>query len=166
MRRKHNVIFNILYFRRFLFFLCMSPDVPTVKVHVLTINFKNWTLVGHFAHFFYFHRLTNFVKCLNLLCKASLWCEILRKRPIYTSQSNRWIPLLWANELERLLIIFIYFNSKFKVTCNECRCIKSHSEEKSLKFILFQSAFCFFFFSLSTKFVTNHPENFGVYSMW
>lgn len=102
-----------------------------------------------FAHSFDFHCLTNFAKGINLLCKASLWCVLLRKRPIYTSKSDRWIPLWWAKfELECLLIIFIYFNSKFKVTCKnedfECRCIKTHFEEKSLKFVLFQSPFCFF----------------------
>ena len=44
---------------------------------------------------------------INLLCRPSLWCVPLRKRPIYTSKSDWLIPLLWAKfELECLLIKF------------------------------------------------------------
>ena len=77
----------------------------------------------------------------NLLFKASLWCVLLRKRQIYNSKSDWWI---------QLLLIFLYFNSKFKVTCKnenfdlDCRCIKAHIEANSLKFALCQLPFCFF----------------------
>ena len=37
MRRKQNDVFNVWNFRRFLF--CMSSNVPTVKVRVLTSEF-------------------------------------------------------------------------------------------------------------------------------
>ena len=102
-----------------------------------------------FAHSFDFHCLTNFAKGINLLCKASLWCVLLRKRPIYTSKSDRWIPLWWAKfELECLLMIFIYFNSKFKVTCKnedfECQCIKTHFEKKVSNLYSFSRHFAFF----------------------
>ena len=46
------------------------------------------------------------------------------------------------------LIILIYFNANFKVTCkdddSECRFIKTYFKEKCLKFVLFQSQSCFF----------------------
>ena len=38
MRRKQNGDFNVRNFRWFLF--GMSPDLPTVKVHILTSVFK------------------------------------------------------------------------------------------------------------------------------
>ena len=97
-----------------------------------------------------FHCLKNFAKGINLLCKASLWCVLLHKRAICTSKSDQYIPLWWAKlKLECLIIIrFIYFNSKFKVTCKiedfKCQCIIKHFKEKSLKFVLFQLPFCFF----------------------
>ena len=42
---------------------------------------------------FDFDCLTNFAKGIILLCKAYLWCVLLRKRSIYTSKSNQYIPL-------------------------------------------------------------------------
>ena len=122
MRRKQNGDFNVWYFKRFLF--GMSSNVPTVKVRVLTSDFKFWmgvkwisvsTFLIRICSIFYFQCLTNFAKGIKLFCKASLWRVLLCKHPIYTSKSDRYIQLLWAKfELERLLIIFIYFNSKFK----------------------------------------------------
>ena len=48
-----------------------------------------------------------------------------------------------------ILIIFIYFNSKFKATCKkeefECRCIKAHSWKKSKTYII-SVAILFLFF--------------------
>ena len=105
-----------------------------------------------FAYSYDLHCLTNSVKGISLLCKASLWCVLLRLRSIPrwlidTSQSG--MPIWWGKfELECLLIIFIYLNPKCKVTCKnvdfECRFIKTHFEEKSIKFVLFQSPLFFF----------------------
>ena len=66
---------------------------------------------------------------------VSLWC-LLCKCSIYTLKSDQWITIWWAKfELECLLMISIYFNSIFKVTCKngdfECQYIRTHSEEKS-----------------------------------
>ena len=106
------------------------------------MNINNGHSKSGFSHSFDFNCLTNFAKGINLFCKAFLWYELSRKRPINTSKSTRWIPLGWAKfELECLLITWIYFNFKFKDF--ECRSIKTHSEEKSLKFVLFHSPFCF-----------------------
>ena len=53
----------------------------------------------------------------------------------------------------------VYFNSKLKVTCKnegfEYQCIKTHFDKESLKFVLFQSSFCFFFHQNS---LTNLPS--------
>ena len=69
---------------------------------------------------------------------VSLWCELLCKLSIYTLKSDQWITIWWAKyELECLLLIFIYSNSKFKVTWKnmdvKCRYIRTHSEEKPCK---------------------------------
>ena len=57
------------------------------------------------------------------------------------------------NELECLLMILIYFNSKFKVTCKngdfEYRCIRTHFE-KSMRILIFQPPFCCFLFHQNT----------------
>ena len=103
----------------------MIPDVPAFKVCVLSC-------VG-------FHCLTKFVLS---------W-----KRSIKTSKNDQLIQLLWAKpvakfELECLLIMFIYFNSEFKVTWKkgdlECWFIEIDFEEKCPKFATLQSAFCLF----------------------
>ena len=112
------------------------------------MDISNIYCQSDFAHSFDFPCLTSSAKGIDLLCKASLWCVLIHKLPIYMSKSDWYTPLWWAKfDLEYLLTIFIYFNSKFKVTCKnedfECRCIKTHFEEKSLKFVLFQSPFCF-----------------------
>ena len=123
------------------------------------MNIRNRHSQSDFAHCFNFHYLKNFAKDINLLWKASLWCVLLREPPIYTSKNNRYIPLRCAKfELECLLIIFIYFNSKFRVICEnedfKYRCIKIHFDEKRLRFLLFHSPFCFF----SPARLNCHPE--------
>ena len=105
------------------------------------LNWSKWVLDhsnSNFAHSFYFHCLTNLAKSINLSWILSVWCELLYKRSIYTLKSYQWITIWWARfELECLVLIFIYFNSKFKVTCKngdfECRYIRTHSEEKTSK---------------------------------
>ena len=84
--------------------------------------------------------LTNFAKSINLSWMVSLWfvwCELC-KCSIYTLKNDQWITTWWANfELECLLLIFIYFNSKFKVTCKngdfKCQCTRTHSKETMSK---------------------------------
>ena len=78
----------------------------------------------------------------SLVCAVTLTFK-------YTSKIDRYISIWWGKfELECLLIIFIYLNPKCKVTCKnvdfECRFIKTHFEEKSLKFVLFLSPLIFF----------------------
>ena len=137
----------------------MNLNDRSVKIAGKTYiwNWSKWIFNsnGHshsdFAHSFDFNCLTNFTKGINLFCRASLWCMLLpwlRKLPIYTSKSERWIPFRWTKfELECLLTKFIYFNAKFKVknkqtnkqtntrTLNnyvERRCIKTHFEKKNV----------------------------------
>ena len=100
-----------------------SSWVPMYRVVTSDLKFRmnisNRHSQSDFTHSFDFYCPTNFVNGIDLLCKASLWCGLLRKHPIFTLKSNKFIPLWWAKfELECLLKIFTYFNSKFKVTCN------------------------------------------------
>ena len=104
----------------------------------------------NFAHFFDFHCLSNFAKCTNLSWMVSLWYELLYKYSIYTFKRDQWITIWWAKfELECLLLIFIYFNSKFKVTCKnrdfEYRYIRTPSKEKMFK--IFNKTFAILPFS-------------------
>ena len=47
---------------------------------------------------------------------VSLWCELLCELSMYTLRSDQLITKWWAKfELECLLLIFIYSNSKFKL---------------------------------------------------
>ena len=93
-----NGFFNVWNCRRFLF--GMSYDESTVNVVFLlvTLNFELVSLdissrhfLSDFSYSFDFHCLTNFKKGIDLLCKASLWCELLRnfqftpRRVIYES---------------------------------------------------------------------------------
>ena len=64
---------------------------------------------------------------------------LLNNCSVYTMKSNQWsdqwITIWWAKfELKCLLLIFIYFNSKFKVSCKsgefECLDTRTHSEGK------------------------------------
>ena len=94
--------------------------------------------------------LLNFI-ALQIFRTVSIYCVLSRKRQIYTSKNNQYIPFCWAKyELECLLIIFIYFNSKIEVTCKnenfKIPVYQTHSTKwKSLKFVLFhQSPFSFF----------------------
>ena len=138
MRSLQNGEFNVWNTSRFLVGIkLVSPMYQQSKSALIATNdFKFWIGVNgysnrhyqsDFSHSFDFHCLT------NLLCRASLSCLLFRKRPIYASKSDRYIPLWWAKfELECLQIIFIYFNLKFKVTCKnfECSCIKTYFEDK------------------------------------
>ena len=66
------------------------------------MDISNRRSQSDFAHSFDFCCLTNFSESINLLC--FFWCVLLRKRPIFTSNSDRWIPLWWTKfELECLL---------------------------------------------------------------
>ena len=128
----------------------MSPNVMASNSTLLqvTLNFEleYMNISGrhfnsNFSHSLNFHclvLLTNFAKYIDLLWMGSLCHGLLYKCSIYTLKSDQWITIWWAKfELECLLLIFIYFNPKFKVTCKngnfECRYIKTHSKEKTSK---------------------------------
>ena len=110
-----------------------------------------------FAYSFDFHCLTNFAKKHLFVVKVSLYCELLCKLSIYTLKSDQWKTIWWAKiELECLPLIFIYSNSKFKVTCKnadfECRYFRTHTEEKpSENFKHYIRLFAFFSWKTSTK---------------
>ena len=81
-------------------------------------------------------------------------------------KSDQWITTWWAKfELECLLLIFIYFNLKFKVICKtrhfEWRYIRTHIEEKTSTILTLHSPFCIKMFQLSC-----FPEYFIVYFSW
>ena len=89
---------------------------------------------------------------------VSLWREILCKLSIYTPTSGQWITIWWAKfELEGIILIFIYFNSEFKVrrktkTKNvdfERRYIRTHYKERPSK--MFCITFVIFFFIKSVR---------------
>ena len=71
---------------------------------------------------------------------ASLWCDLLCKLSINTWKSGQWITIIVSKKLKLeylLLLIFIYSNSKFKVTCKnrdiECQYIRTQTKEKTSK---------------------------------
>ena len=66
---------------------CNSQSMRSCTGEFIDINIRHSK--SEFAHSFDYH----FVKDINLLCKASLWCVLIRKRPINTSKKDRWIPL-------------------------------------------------------------------------
>ena len=112
MRRKQNDDFKVWNFRRFLFGL--SPDVPIVKVRVLTSDIVLLTLLSFIV--------------LQILRIGSICCARLLFGVCYYVNA-RFTPRRMTNVfhygeqnlsfMERLLLIFIYFNSKFKVTCKK-----------------------------------------------
>ena len=82
------------------------------------MNISRRHLYSNFAHSFDFKSLTKFAKSINLWWMVSQWCELLCNLSIYTLKSDQWIPTWWAKfEFECLKLSYIYFNSKFKVTC-------------------------------------------------
>ena len=124
---------------------------------------------SNFAHHFYFHCLINFAKGIDLLCKTSLWCLLLRKRPIHNSKSIRWILSWWAKfESEFLLTIISWFK------------IQNHLQKRRLWMAMYQHSFqrktsetctaCISVaishflssFSPSSKFLLANSEQFGV----
>ena len=117
-----------------------------LAVAILTFNFK---FFKNFSHSLDFHCLIYFAKSINLSWMVTLWCELLCKCSINTLKSDQWITIWWVKfELECLLLIFIYFNSIFKVTCKNgifvCQYIRTHSEENRVKFLTLHSPFCLF----------------------
>ena len=124
---------------------------------------------SNFAHSFDFHCLNNFGKNINLSEMFSLWCELLCKHSIYTLKSDQWIKIWRVKfELECLILIFIYSNSKFKVTSKnadfECRRIRTHTEEKPSKISNIKFAILpYSYKNTSTKLPS---EYFGVYFSW
>ena len=88
-------------------FRCTNSHKSTFSQ--VTLNFEldkmdigNRHSQSDFALFVDFHCVTKFVKGINLLYmlyKASLWCVLLRKRPIYTSNNYQRIPL-WSSKFE------------------------------------------------------------------
>ena len=122
------------------------------------MNWSKWTLVKTFSIRFcsLFHCFRNFAKGTNLFFKASVWYMLLLKRPIYTSESNQWILLWWAKfELQCLPIVsFSIQNCKKQKKNKQLNKQKwglgmsvylNSFRRKSLKFVLFQSPFSFFF---------------------
>ena len=100
---------------------------------------------------------------------ASLWCKFLCKCSIYNLQGDQWIIVWWAKfESECLLLIFIYFHSKFSATCKngyfECQYIRTCSEENCLKFPT--SHLPFWLFLIKILQLNCYPEYFGVYFFW
>ena len=93
-----------------------------------------------------------FLFCLSVVHGFSLMWAIMSMSSIHNLESDQLIPLWWAKfELEGQLIISIYFNSKFKVTCNnkdvKCWCIELISKKNRLKICTISVASFFGFFS-------------------
>ena len=101
---------------------------------------------------------------------VSLWCELFCKLSIHTVKSDQWIEKWWATfELECLLLISIYSNSKFKVTCKknadfEFRFIRTRTEEISSK--ISNITFAILPFSCKNTLIVLAPLYFGVYFSW
>ena len=77
------LLLNVNYHRRTLVFpadISYANVIPLLSM--FTIRF------AHSFDMFDFHCLSNLVKGINLLCKASICCVLLRKCPIYTSKSE------------------------------------------------------------------------------
>ena len=69
---------------------------------------------------------------------VSFWYELLCKLSIYTLKRDQWITIWWEKfELECVLLIFIYSDSKFKATCKDANLesgyIKTLTEENPFK---------------------------------
>ena len=132
--KRQNGECNVRNFRRILF--GTSHDLTAFEVRVFTGDLRFWIVVNILTHILrtlLTFILPNFAKSINFSWLVSLWCELLYKRSIYTLKTDKWITIWWAKfELKCLLLIFIYFNSKFKVTCKnsdfECRYIRTHSD--------------------------------------
>ena len=132
------------YVRNFrLFFFGMSLDVPAIKFHIFTSDFKFWIGVteyyssrhsnSNFAHSFDFHCLTNFAKNIGLSLMVSLWREFLCKLSIYNLQSDQWITIWWAKfKLECFLLINIHL-LQFK--------IQSHLQKRGLWKPVYQNSY-------------------------
>ena len=60
--------------------------------------------------------------------------ELICNISTYTLETDQWIAKF---ELECLILMFIYFNSNFKVTCKdgvfECSYIRTHLEKRKVK---------------------------------
>ena len=79
---------------------------------------------------------------------VSPWCELLCKLSICTLSDQR-ITIWWAKfELECVLLMVIYYISKFKVSCKKADFrywfIRTHTKENHLKFLTFHSPFSLF----------------------
>ena len=110
--------------------------------------------------------LTNLGKSTALWCMVSFWYELLCNVLIYTSKTDQWITMWWPKlQLEYLLLLSIYFNLKFKVTCKngdfECRYTITHSVEKRQIFLTLHSPFCIFRIKMFK--ISYHPEHFWIY---
>ena len=90
-------------------------------------------------------KLQNCAKCINLPCKTSLWCVLLRKRPIYSDIVEWPMDSIMVSQIEMSTnnIHLLQFNIQghLQIKYFGCRFIKTYSEEKSLKYVLFQSPF-------------------------
>ena len=133
---------------------------------VVTLNFElidisNRYFQSDFAYSFDYIALHKFYDRYQFVVQSfSLVCALLRKHPIYNSKTVINISRYGGQNLECPLIIFIYFNLKFKVTCRnknfECRCIKAHFEKKKSK-ICTSFVAILLFFLIKILQLTCHP---------
>ena len=115
---------NVRTFRWFLF--GMSPDVLPFKVCIFTSDFKFWNGVNELVVDILtqilltldFHCLNNFAKKYQFVVDSfsSVWV-ILSTFNLHHEACSMDNNMVSKFELECLLLIFIYSNSKFKATC-------------------------------------------------
>ena len=127
-----------------------------------------------FDHSFDFHCLANFAKKYQFVLYGFFSVWFLWKFSIYTLK----IINVWQYGEQNLLLIFIYSNSKFKVTCKnadiECPYIRTQTKEKPsinfqhyIRHFTFPSQKCFNLIAiLSTLESTSLDETIRCVSKW
>ena len=122
IRKWQNGECNVRNFRRF--FFGMSSDVPAFKVRVFAsdfeclINISSRHSNSNFAHHIVIH-WSLFKMWFESLLNSSHQRETIYDKLIFFAKLvKQWKSKVWAKfELECTLLIFIYSNSKIKVTC-------------------------------------------------
>ena len=145
MRKRQNGECNVRNFRRFSLrneFWCTGIESPRFCKWLWILNCSKWMLVVGIPTKILLTKLLSIDHSSG--CKLKV-CETIYDKLIYFAKLvRRWKSREWAQFELQCLLLFIYANSKFKITCInkafECRYIRTHTKEKLSKI----SPFCLF----------------------
>ena len=178
VRKRQNGECDIRNFRRC--FFCMSSDVLAFKVP----HFYKWLWISNWSKWILVVDIpTQILLTILLFIDHSSWCKLkvykiihTKEKPcttnLYFSQKlvRQWNSREWVKfVLECILQIFIYSNSKFKVTYKnadfECHYIRTHTKQKPSKISNIKFSILPFYQKKILK-LNGHPEYFGIYYSW